>query len=137
MAVDRLTGKASYFLYNGFAIPITKATAKGTGKMADATDNGDYDQSTDLLYPTQLKVSAPTEIAIEGRFRKSVIPPNIIAAFYESNPGGLMANFGLDSGTILGHGYFDLTDWQADVPVDDIVTYSATLKSNGKFTPNS
>lgn len=133
---DRLTGKASYFVFNGAQVPITKATRKVTRKMADVTDNGDYNQQQDLLTPTQLAVSAGTQFTIEGRYRKSVIPSLNGSAIYESNPGGLLAVLGLDSSTVSGHGYFDITDYEETVPDDDAVTYSCTMTSNGAFTPN-
>lgn len=137
MAGDRLTGKASYFLFGGVQIPITKAHHKADRKLADTTDNGDYQQSTDMIAPTQLAVSIGTEFAIEGRYRKSVIPGTIIQALYNSVPGGVLASLGLDASTVVGHGYFDLSDFTTEDPVDDTVTYSCTMKSNGPFTPGA
>jgi hypothetical protein len=134
---DRLTGKASYFIFSGTPIPITKCTQKVTRKDADTTDNGDYNQSNDLIYPTQLIVSAATEFAIEGRYRKSTVPTILSQAVFESNPGGLFARLGLDSGTVSGSGYFDITEFNVEDPVEDTITYSGTMKSNGQFTPGS
>lgn len=134
---DRLTGKASYFTFGGVNIPITKATHKAERKLADTTDNGDYSQGQDLLTPTQLAVSVGTEFSIEGRYRRSVIPGALIANIYQSNPGGVMAYLGLDASAVVGHGYFDISDFQVDDPVDDTVTYTCTMKSNGPFTPGS
>ena len=134
---DRFSGKASYFTFNNYNIPITKATHKATAKLGDATDNGDYDLQSDLIYPVQLRINVVTEFAIEGRFRKSVIPGYILAVFYQSNPGGLMAYLGYDATSVAGHGYFDMSDFQTEVPTDDTVTYTCNFKSNGKFTPLS
>lgn len=133
---DRLTGKQSYFYFNGYFIPITKATPKTSRKLADITDNGDYDTNTDLLWPTQLPVMAPVELSIEGRFRKSTIPGAILSILY-TGATAVQTRFGLDTNTIYGSGLFDLSDFQADSPVDDVVTFTCTVRSNGKFTPLS
>jgi hypothetical protein len=134
---DRLTGKASYFIFDGQQIPITKATRKATRKKADTTDNGDYNATIDLLEPTQLYTNVVTTFAIEGRYRKTVNPGLNSAAIYESNPGGLPVVLGLDASTIAGHGLFDLENYEESVPVDDTVTYTCDMTSNGHFTPNS
>lgn len=133
---DRLTGKQSYIFWNGTTIPITKATPKTNRKLADITDNQDYDAASDLLWPTQLPVMAPVELSIEGRFRKSITPSAVIAFLYTGTVA-VRGVFGLDSGTIYGSGLFDLSDFQCDSPVDDTVTFTCTLRSNGKFTPNA
>lgn len=133
---DRLTGKQSYFFLNGFYIPITKASPRTARKLADVTDNGDYDTNTDLLWPTQLPVSAPVEISIEGRFRKSTTPAAIIALLY-TGATAVQTRFGLDAQTIYGSGLFDISDFQTDAPVDDTVTFTCTVRSNGRFTPGS
>lgn len=134
---DRLTGKASYFVFNGQQIPITKVGRKVARKKADTTDNGDYNSTTDLLFPTQLIVSATTTFSVEGRYRKSVNPGLNSNAIYESTPGGLLAFFGVDTVTVAGHGYFDIENYEESSPIDDTVTYTMDMTSNGQFTPNS
>lgn len=134
MATDRITGKQSYFIINGFTVPITKATPKTNRKLADITDNGDYDSNTDLLWPTQLPVMAPVELSIEGRFRKNYIPNAILAILYTGTTA-VNTVFGLDTTMLYGHGLFDISDFQVDSPVDDVVTFTCTVRSNGRFTP--
>jgi hypothetical protein len=134
---DRLTGKASYFILDGSQVPITKATLKVVKKKADTTDNGDYVVAIDLLTPTQLMVNAMVTFAIEGRYRKSVIPAVLSQVVFESNPGGVPAVLGLDSSTVAGHGQFDVENFQCDDPVDDTVTYTCDMTSYGQFTPNA
>jgi hypothetical protein len=133
---DRLTGKASYFLFQGTAIPITKATPKVTRKLADSTDNGDYDTTTDMIYPTQIPVTVKTELAIEGRYRKSSTPAAIMSLLY-SDATQIPIVLGLDSGSIWGHGVADISDFQTDIPVDDTVTFTCNVMAYGKFIPNS
>jgi hypothetical protein len=133
---DRLTGKASYFLFNGNQVPITKVTPKVTRKLADTTDSGDYVSTADMLFPTQLPVSVGTEFAIEGRYRKSSTPAGLVATLY-TDATSVTALFGMDAGTIWGHGSFDISDFQTDSPVDDTVTFTCSMKSNGQFFPNS
>lgn len=131
---DRFTGKQSYFLINGYTVPITKATPKTTRKLADVTDNGDYDTPSDLLWPTQLPVMAPVEMTIEGRFRKSSTPAAIISLLY-TGATAVPTRLGMDASTVYGSGNFDISDFSSDMPVDDVVTFTCTVRSNGKFTP--
>jgi hypothetical protein len=133
---DRLTGKASAFFYNGIPIPITKATHKATRDLANTTDNGDYVQQIDLLTPTQIPTAVTTEFAIEGRYRKSSTPSAIIAALY-TGVTAVPAQLYLDASTLAGHGNFDISEFQTDCPDDDVVTFTANMKSNGQFTPNA
>lgn len=134
---DRVSGKAVSWTFDGQTIPITKCTRKVTRKLADATDNGDYNSTTDLIYPTQLAVNVVTVYTWEGRYRKSVNPGLNSNAIYESNPGGVLASLSVDGTTVDGHGYFDISDYEQTEPIDDIVTYTCTATSNGQFTPNS
>jgi hypothetical protein len=133
---DRLTGKASYFTFNGIIIPITKVSAKVTRALANTTDNGDYYQQNDMIFPTQLPVSCPTEFAVEGRYRFSSTPAALIATLY-TGVFGIPAIFGLNASAVWGHGTFDISDFETDDPVEDVVTFTCTMKSNGQFTPNS
>jgi hypothetical protein len=133
---DRESGKASYLTINSVQIPITKTTPKVDRKCADTTDSGDYQSTQDMLFPTQVPVSVGTEIAVEGRFRKSSTPAAIIAQLYTSATN-IPCVLGIDSGTIWGHGNVDITDYQQDNPVDDVITFTCTLKSNGVWTPNA
>lgn len=133
---NKLTGKAAYLTISGTQIPFTKIGAKTERKLADATDSTDYDVATDLIWPTQLPVSASIELSVEGRYNLVSTPGTVIATLY-SGATAVPCVFGLSGSAIYGHGNFDLSNFQADVPVDDIVTFTASLKSNGKFTPGS
>ena len=133
---DRLTGKQSAFYFGGYYIPITKATPKTNRKLDDITEKGDYDTNTDLLWPTQLPVMAPVELSIEGRFRKSTIPAAIMNILY-TGATAVLTRLTMDASTIYGSGLFDISDFQTEMPVDDTVTFTCTVRSNGKFTPGS
>lgn len=136
MAEDRLTGKASYMVFNGATIPITKYNPTITKQLPDITDNGDYDVQTDLIYPTQLPVSAVTELSVEGRFHLNSTPANIMSLLY-SGASAVPVVLGLNAGSLFGHGLFDINNFQAVVDVRETVTFTCTMVSNGKFTPNS
>lgn len=130
---DRTTGKNSFLLFNNVQIPITKTTPKVTRKLADTTDSGDYQQTPDMIFPTQIPVSAPLELAIEGRYRFSSTPGFLIAA--QTSLTNIPCQIGLISGQPTFAGNFDLSDFQYDGPYDDTVTFTATLVSNGIWTP--
>lgn len=133
---DRLTGKASYMLINNTAIPITKYNPTITKNLPDITDNTDYDVNTDLIYPTQLPVSAVTELSVEGRFHLNSTPSTIMSILY-TGIGAVPVTLGLDQGHLFGHGNFDISDFQAVIDISQAITFTCTLRSNGKFTPNS
>ena len=78
----------------------------------------------------------PVKFHIEGRFRKSSTP-TLIASIMQSNPGGLPVVLGLDSTSVAGHGNFDISNYKQDGPVDDTITYTCDMDSNGDFTPNA
>jgi len=135
MATDRITGKSGSFTFNGISIPITKWSARTTKKLADITDNADYNLNTDLMWPTQLPVNAVLDVSVEGRFRLSVTPADLLAPLY-TGLTAIPVTLALTTSQIYGHGNFDLSDFSCDLPVDDTVTFTCSLKSNGIFTPN-
>lgn len=133
---DKTTGKASYFIYGGVIIPITRTNLKIDRALAPCTDTSDYVPDFNIIGPTQLPVSAVVEGTIEGVYRFSTTPSTIVANLFT----GLYAVpcvFGLDGNTIVGSGYFDISNFTQDAPVEDIVRYTCTVRSNGLFTPNS
>lgn len=133
---DRLTGKASSFTYGGTLINITKYTWNVDRALANATDNGDYAQITDIISPTQIPYMATTKVDVEGRFRKSQTPAAIVTNLY-SGVSAVPVTLGLDAGSQAGHGAFDIGNFSCEVPIDDIVTFKCSMTSNGPFTPNS
>ena len=133
---DRLTGKASYLSVNSFLIPITKTTPKVNRVCPDSTDSGDYQSTPDMIGPTQIPVSTQVVLSAEGRYRFSVTPSAIIALLFTSITL-IPCVLGLNSGAVWGHGYVDITDFETSIPYDDVVTWTATLTSNGLWTPNA
>jgi hypothetical protein len=49
----------------------------------------------------------------------------------------VLCSIKFSTGTTFGHGAFDITDFKADVPVDNTIGYSCKLVSNGVFVANS
>lgn len=133
---DRLSGKASYLTLGGTNIAITKYGPKVPRKLADWTDSGDYNSTADMIFPGQVPVSAPLEVSVEGRYRKSTTPSAIVALLATSATN-IPCVLGLDAGTIWGHGNVDIANFETDVVYDDIVTFTCDLKSNGQWTPNA
>ena len=131
---DRLSGKSAYLTFNGYTLPFKKLSQKVTRKCADSTDSGDYYTQNDMLFPTQIPVSVKTEQTIEGTFRFSSTPQAVVTALYTSLTN-IPAQFGLNASGQLGTGNVDITDFSCDAPVDDIVTWTATMTSNGQWTP--
>jgi hypothetical protein len=133
---DRLSGKASYLNVNGTLLPITKTSAKVNRACKDSTDSGDYYASPDMIYPTQIPVSVQTVISVEGNYRFSSTPSAIIALLY-TDATQIPCVLGLNTGAVVGHGFVDVTDFETSLPLQDIVTWTATLTSNGQWFPNA
>jgi hypothetical protein len=133
---DKVTGKSSYFIYGGVKIPITRINVRMTRNVATCTDSSDYDTDADLIGPTQIPVSGVCEGTIEGCYRRSSTPQALIANLM-TGVTAVPCRFALDSQTLIGSGTFDITDFTLDDPLEDIVRYSCTVRSNGLFTPNA
>ncbi len=132
---DRRSGKACYFTFGGLDIPIVKMTPKVTRKLGDTTDNGDYDEDQNMVATTQIPCTYTNEATIEGRFRVSTTPSSWLTRLF-TGASNIDIVFGIDNDNIWGSGAFDISDFSTDIPVDDIVNYTATVRSNGIMTPN-
>lgn len=132
---DRLVGKSMHISVDGVSLKIIKATPKVSPKFGDTTDTSNYDAETDLIYPSQIQVSAPVEFAVEGNYRVSETPSAIIAKMFDGSIGPLAVTFGPKTGLNQFGGNYDISDYNQDNPHDDVVKFSCTLKSNGKVMP--
>lgn len=133
---DKVAALSSYLTLGGVNIAITKHTPKPTRECADDTDSTNYDAASGIVHTSQTPVKTSTELTVEGRFRLSTTMSAVVALAY-SGAAAVPVVLGIATGVIFGHGLFDLTDFSADFTIGDIVTWSATLKSNGVFTPGS
>jgi hypothetical protein len=133
---NKLTGKAQAFVFTGTTLPVKKVTNTVKRKLADATDSTDYDSGTDMVWESQLPVTLSQEMKIEGNYNTSTVPTAVIATLY-SGATAVAASWLLKSGVTVGHGLYDLSDFETSAPVDDIVAYSMTVKLNGVFTAGS
>lgn len=104
--------------------------------VATCTDSSDYDPQANLIGPTQIPVSATFEGTVEGCYRRSTTSQAIIADLF-TGITAVPCVFGLDSNTLIGSGTFDITDFTQDMPVEDIVRFSCTVRSNGLFVPSA
>lgn len=132
---DKRTGKESYFIYNGTQIPIVQVDVRVTRNLATCTDSSDYDGTADLIGPTQIPVSAVFEGTIQGRYRHSTTPKALIAKLF-TGITAVPCTFGLDSNSLVGTGDFDISDYNQSMPVEDVVNFSCTVRSNGLFRPS-
>jgi hypothetical protein len=133
----KMTGKASYINYKGTKLWITKVAPKFDPKLADSTDSADYDPTTQLLYPSQLQVSVGTELSIEGYYDANGNQNALMTDLFNGSAGPQSVTLGRDAGSIVGSGNFNISGYEEEEPIDDMITYKCTLKSNGKFTPGS
>jgi hypothetical protein len=132
---DRRSGKQAYWTFNSVTVPITKMSPKITRKLGDTTDSGDYDDTGDMLPTTQIPVGYTIEAGIEGRFRINYMPA--LLSLCTTSATQIEAVIGIavsPTSVVWGSGLFDISDFATDIPVDDIVNYTANIKSYGIFT---
>ena len=132
----KISGKASSITISGTSLFITKVTPKVTRDCSDTTDNSNYDAASDMLQGTQIPVKVGMELSVEGWFYVGQTDTALMNLAYSGASAVPVVLKGSTS-YIVGHGAFDLTDFEAGIPVDETCTYSATLKQNGVFTPGS
>jgi len=133
---NKLTGKASYVLLNNTQIPITKYSPKVTRTLADSTDSTDYDATIDMINMSQLPVTLSQELSVEGKWNLANTNQALLTMCY-SGITAVPVVLGLNAGALFGSGLFDMSDFSADSPINDTITFTCTLRSNGKFTPGS
>jgi hypothetical protein len=133
--VDRLSGKASYWTFNGVTIPITKSDLTYNRDMGKTTDSNDYSISQDMLCHTQIPVAYQVEGSIEFRYRFSSTPGLILTAVTSLTQIPMV--IGLNNSFVQGHGVVDLFNLKISSPVEDIITGTADVKSWGNWVPNA
>ena len=133
---SKLTGKASSITLSGTTLYITKVSPKVTRELADTTDSTSYDAASDMIQPSQLPVKVSMELSVEGWFYIGQADTALLNLAY-SGATAVPVVLKSNASSIYGHGNFDLSDFESSHPIDNTVTYSATLKQNGVFTPGS
>lgn len=134
---DRIAGAGGSVSLDGVVISFTKWSGTIEKKLADSTDSGDFDTGAGLLFGTQEEVRGDIKVEVEGRFRKSTTPNDVIGKMYSNTPGGFATILKHDAATTFGHGQANLSNVVLSQPVDDVVTFTASLTSYGKWTLGS
>jgi hypothetical protein len=136
MPKQDLTGKAGYIKVGGSTgtkVNITKWSASVDIKMADTTDSADYDASTALIWNTQLPASAKIGVDIEGNYDLNGAQASLISATLNGSSPTVIAELGLTASAVFGYGTFNISNLKIDLPIEDTVTFTCTLVSNGKW----
>ncbi len=133
---NKITAKAGSWTYAGVTIPFKTVTPSFERTLADATDSADYDSGSDQVWPSQLPVKTGLKLKIEGNYNTSVVPSSLIAVLITGAAAGAVV-VKLNPSTVFGHGSFDISNFEIKMQVDDIVTYSVDLTSNGVWVSGS
>jgi hypothetical protein len=136
MPVQKISGKAGYFKTGGSAgtkMNITKWSGSLEVKNSDTTDSNDFDASTNLVWNTQVPASAKMTIDVEGNYDVNGAQAPLVTAALNGASPLVIAELGFTATAVFGYGNFNVTNFKADSPMEDTVTYSATLTSNGKW----
>ena len=133
---NKLSGKSGSFTFNGQVLAFQKISPSIDRKLGDTTDSDDYDQATDMIYPSQVPISLQTKIDVEGRFNLQTTNAKLLVPLY-SGATAVPVIVNITPTVVFGHGNFDVSNFSMEEPVDDIVTWKASMQSNGKFTVGS
>jgi len=133
---NKITAKAGSWTYAGVTIPFKTITPTFERTNADATDSSDYDSGSDMVTPSQIPVKVGVKLKIEGNYNTSVVPSSLIATLLTGASAGAVV-VKLNPSTTFGHGSFDISNFEIKMQVDDIVSYSVELMSNGLWVSGS
>lgn len=132
MAFDsegRGTGGQQALTIDANPIKVTSSTLNVTKNMVDKSDSGDYDPVTKMVQLLQMPQNLEVSFDIEGFFRIYSTPGNILAKVVSADPVPLV--FMPDGTNALVTGDFHLTEFSAENPYDDMITFSATAVPDG------
>jgi predicted secreted protein len=136
MPVQKVAGKAGSFTYNSQALNFSKWTGKVNRDLADSTDSVDYDPVTDMLYKSQIPIAVQVEIDAEGYLDLNSTNTVLLTPLF-SGTAAVQTSLKITPTTIFGSGLMDIGNFQLETPIDNIVKWSCSFKSNGKFTLGS
>lgn len=126
----RRTGKGQILTFRTIIFYVKKVSPKSDVKMADITDSSNFDATTALVWKAQLKVTGQLTLSVEANYDDNITNSLIVQDLFSGSAAGAVV-FKLDSGVVFCHGNFDMSEYEQDTPIDDTVTCSYTLMSNG------
>jgi predicted secreted protein len=134
MPVQKVAGKSGSLTYNSQTLNFSKWTAKVNRDLADSTDSVDYDPVTDMLWKSQIPISNQIEVDVEGFFDLNSTDTTLLTPLF-SGTAAVPVVLKITPTHTFGHGNFDLSNFQVEVPVDGIVKFSGSMKSSSIFVP--
>jgi len=140
---DRTTGTSGFVTFerddvdlSPIKIPVTSWEVQCRKAFQDTTNSANYDSDSNLVYPTRSPSTIVTEGEIRGRFRLSRIPVTILSSLYS---GGAVPKISLyiRPDFMFGTGYFSISNFAIQSPIDDIVGFDCRIVSYGFFDVNT
>lgn len=130
------TGGGGSFVLNSVTIGFNTISPSIKREMDDASDSINFDVGTAIVHLSQLPVSTQTTFEIEGKIDLAVVPTSIVALLYTGQTA-LPAVFKYNSTATYGHGNVDITDFKGTIDPMKVLTFTATMITNGVFVPNA
>jgi predicted secreted protein len=130
----KMTGKDGAFTYSAAELTITQWSASFTVNQADTTGSDCFDTNSNLVYKQQLPTTGSWEISIEGPWNPSDGNTEDIPAFNAAGNGTANCTLVTVTNSTFFSGPVSVSSFEITVPLEDAVTYSATLMSYGKPT---
>lgn len=130
------TGAGGSFVFNGVNIPFNSIEPDVQREMDDSSDSTNYDPVSGIVHKAQLPVSTQTTFSIEGKINLATVPAALVVPLY----GGATAvpiSVNYNGTAVYGHGFGDITNFKGTIDPMKVLTYTATVVSNGIFIPGS
>jgi len=130
------TGGGGSLTVAGTSIGFNTVSPSVKKDYDDATDSTNYDTGTQIVHKTQLAVATQTTLEVEGKIDLTTVPSVVVATMY-SNPGAVSCALKYNGSSTYGHGLVDITDFKGTIDPMKVLNFTATLLSNGVWTPNA
>jgi predicted secreted protein len=130
----KMSGKSGTFSYSNSTVTITQWTASQSVNQADTTGSDCYDTNSNLVHKQQIPTSSSWEISIEGPWNPTDGNTQLLAAYNAAGNGTANCSLVTITNSTFFSGVVSVSSFELTVPLEDTVTYSATLMSYGKPT---
>jgi hypothetical protein len=132
----KVSGKAGTWTYHGVQLNFKTWSADFDRTNVESTDSANYDAGTDMVWQAQIPVKLAGTVEVEGNFDKSTTNANIMADLF-SGVAAQPTILKIDASTTFGHGNCDLSKFKTTLEVEGMVSFTATLQTNGVFVGGS
>lgn len=128
----RRSGALGKFVLETNNTRITSWTSEGTNEQYDVTDTGDYDETTGRTWKAKVPGAIGEEVDVEGSVDLDTFMTYLNAHYVAGLTVTVELWFTPDDRYLIGE--FDISNLRKSSPVDNKISFSCHLSSNGVVT---